>query len=105
MKKRFSNLSKAEQEKIEQEYHNMDPAEFDQQIAQAKTHVATSIRLPGELVEALMALAELEGEPGFQVMVRKWVEERLRQEAKLALKLSKAPVKQVAAVLERQVAK
>jgi hypothetical protein len=38
MKKRFSSLSKAEQEKIELEYHQMNPADFDDLMSQAKTH-------------------------------------------------------------------
>src|SRR5205809_4778284 len=46
MKKRFGNLSKAEQEKIELEYHQMNPDEFDGEMAKAKKHVVESIRLP-----------------------------------------------------------
>jgi hypothetical protein len=52
-KKRFGDLSKAEQKKIEQEYHQMNPAEFDNLMPQAKTYATASIRLPGELVERL----------------------------------------------------
>ena len=105
MKKRFGKLPKAEQERIELEYHQMDPREFDERMSKANTHVATSIRLPGELVEALKVVAELEGEPGYQAMVRKWIEERLQQEAKLALRLPKLPIKKIVAALERQITK
>ena len=88
MKKQFSDLSKAEQEKIELEYHQMNPAEFDDLMAQTKTYTTASIRLPSELVETLKVVAKLEGERGYQSMVRKWISERLQQEARLALRLS-----------------
>lgn len=105
MKKRFGKLSTAEQEKIELEYHQMDPDDFDEPMSKAKKHMATSIRLPGELVETLKVVAELEGERGYQPMVRKWIEERLQHEARLALRLSKMPRKEVVARLKRQVTK
>jgi hypothetical protein len=35
MKKRFAKLSKGEQEKVEEEYHKMDPHEFDTLMARA----------------------------------------------------------------------
>jgi len=38
MKKRFEKLSKSEQEKVEAEYHNMDPHEFDTIMARALPH-------------------------------------------------------------------
>jgi hypothetical protein len=44
MKKRVSELSKTEQEKLELEYHQMTPAEVDEQMSAAKKHVAGSIR-------------------------------------------------------------
>ena len=81
MKKRFSKLTKAKQEEIELEYHQMKPAEFDEQMSEAKKHVAESIRLPREMVETLKVMAESEGERGYQTMVRKWIEQRLVQEA------------------------
>jgi len=105
MKKRFGKLSKAEQEKIELEYHQMKPDEFDEQMSNAKKHAADSIRLPGEMVETLKIVAELKGERDYQTIVRKWIEERLEQEAKLALSLSKMPTKKNVAVLKRQVTK
>jgi hypothetical protein len=105
MKKRFSDLSKAEQEEIELEYHHKDSAEFDDLISQTKTGTTTSIRLPGELVKTLKIVAKLEGERGYQSMVRKWVIERLQQEARMALRLSEMPLKEVVAVLEGQITK
>ena len=82
MKKRFSKLTKAKQEEIELEYHQMNPAELDSQMTGAKKHVADSIRLPHEIVETLKLVAESEGERGYQTMVRKWIEQRLHQEAR-----------------------
>ena len=59
--KRLDNLSRAEQEKIELEYHQMDPVEFDDLMSQAKTCATASVRLPGELVELLKVVAKLGG--------------------------------------------
>jgi hypothetical protein len=36
--------------------------------------------LPAELVETLKMVAESEGEPEYQAIVKRWIEERLRQE-------------------------
>ncbi|MEW6608211.1 MAG: hypothetical protein AB1414_12335 [bacterium] len=105
MKKRFGNLSKGEQEKIEMEYHQMDPEEFDNLMSAAKTYTTASIRLPGELVGKLKVVAKLEGEWGYQSMVRKWITERLQQETRMALRLSEMPLKEVVAVLEKQIIK
>ena len=45
MKKKFADLSKAEQEKIEAAYHNMDPQEFDDLMSRAvKYHPGTKPR-------------------------------------------------------------
>lgn len=82
MRKRFSKLTQAKQEEIELEYHQTNPAEFDEQMSKAKKHVADSIRLPREMVETLKVMAESEGERGYQTMVRKWIEQRLHQEAR-----------------------
>jgi hypothetical protein len=38
MKKKFSELSKAEQEEIELWYHNLDPRELDDLMREAKRH-------------------------------------------------------------------
>jgi hypothetical protein len=102
MKKQFGRLSKAEQEKIEKKYHQMNPADFDDLMSEAETAATASIRLPGKIVEALKIVAKLEGERKYQTMVRKWITERLRQEAQMALRLSEMPLKEVAAVLEEQ---
>ncbi len=82
MKKQFSELSKAEQEKVELEYHQMNPEEFDEQMKHATRHVPDTIRLPSQLVATLQNMAESAGETGYQTMVRRWIEERLQQERK-----------------------
>jgi len=38
MKKRFAKLSKSEQEKVEADYHNTDPHEFDTIMSRASVH-------------------------------------------------------------------
>jgi hypothetical protein len=101
MKKKFGNLSKEEQEKRESEYHRMKPKEFDQLMTRAKRHSPQVIRLPAAWIDRLEAMAELEGEPGYHTMVRKWIEERLRQESRLAFRLSKMPRPKIAAFLKR----
>ncbi len=80
MKKQFAKLPKAKQEKIESKYHQMKPEEFDEQMSQAEHHTPDAIRLPPELIETLKTVAESEGEAEYQTMVRRWIEERLRQE-------------------------
>lgn len=102
MKKKAGKPSKAEQEKIELEYHRMNPEDFDELMKQAKRHTPAAIRLPAHLIEALKMMARLEGEPRYQTLVRRWIEERLQQEARLALKLSRMPLAEVVAVLEPQ---
>ena len=39
MKKQLGKLSKAEQEKVEREYHRMKPEDFDEAISRARKHV------------------------------------------------------------------
>jgi len=102
MKKRFSKLSKAEQEKKEIEYHQMKSEDFDEQMSRAKQHSPNIIRLPPRLVEALKTMAELTGGAEYQTLVRRWIEERLKQEAGIALRLSKMPIPEIVAVLKRQ---
>jgi hypothetical protein len=80
MKRQFSKLPKGEREKIETEYHWMKPADFDARMSHAKRHSPGAIRLPSKLVENLQTLAQSEGEPEYQAMVRRWIEERLQQE-------------------------
>jgi hypothetical protein len=84
MKKRFAKLTKSEQEKAEAEYHRMKPEELDKVIARAKPHSPNAIRLSPRLVKRLKTVAESEGEPEYQAMVQRWVEERLQQAAKRA---------------------
>jgi len=38
MKKRSAKLTKSEQEKVEADYHNMDPHEFDAIMSRASLH-------------------------------------------------------------------
>ena len=78
MKRHFSKLTKAEQEAVELAYHQMKPEDFDELMINAKRHVPETIRLPKELVKRLKAVAKSEGEPEYQIMVRKWIEERLQ---------------------------
>jgi hypothetical protein len=104
MKREFAKLSRVEQEKVELEYHRTKPEAFDKLMARAKPHSPDAIRLPHHLVETLKAVAVTEGEPEYKTMVRKWVEERLRQETKLAPKSSKRSYPKKAA-LRRQVDK
>jgi hypothetical protein len=80
MKKQVGKLAKAEREKIETQYHRMNPADFDKRMSQATRHSPGAIRLPAKLVETLKMVAESEGEHEYQAMVKRWIEERLRQE-------------------------
>jgi hypothetical protein len=105
MKKRFAKLSKAEQAKVELEYHQMKPQSFDNLMSKSKRYAPQAIRLPPDLIEPLKTIAELEGEPDYQDMVRNWIEERLQQEARLALKLSQKRLPKKVAALKRQVTK
>jgi hypothetical protein len=105
MKKKFGKLSKEEQEKRESEYHRMKPEEFDRLMTRARRYTPYAIRLPAAWIEGLEAMAELEGEPGYHTMVRRWIEERLRRESRLALRLSKMPLPKITALLKWQVPK
>ena len=80
MKKQFGKLPKTEREKIEAQYHRIKPEDLDEPMSHAKRYTPSVIRLPPELVETLKMVAESEGEPEYQAMVRRWIEERLQQE-------------------------
>ncbi len=80
---------------MELDYHQMKPEEFDELISQARPHTPGAVRLPPKLVEAVKMVAESEGEPRYQVLVRRWIEERLRQEARLAVRLSRGLKRQI----------
>ena len=80
MKKRVAKLTGAEREKIEARYHRMKPQDFDETTSSATHHTPSTIRLPRQLVQTLKMVAESEGETEYQSMVRRWIEERLRQE-------------------------
>ena len=81
MKKKFGRLSKADQEAVESEYHLMKPEEFDESMAEAEFHTPSSVRLPLEMVESLKIVAKSKGEPEYQTLVKRWIEERLQQES------------------------
>ncbi|HLQ76395.1 MAG TPA: hypothetical protein VK210_03520 [Terriglobia bacterium] len=84
-KKRFGKLSKPAQKKVESEYHGMKAEEFKDLMSTARLHTPAVIRLPEKLVETLKTLAQSAGELRYQTMVKRWIEERLRQEAKTVL--------------------
>ena len=81
MKKQFGKLSKSEQEKVESDYHRTKPEEFDKVMSRAKSHSPNAIHLSPRLVKRLKMVAALEGEPEYQAMVQRWVEERLQHDA------------------------
>jgi len=80
MRKSFGKLPKREQEKIEAKYHKMNPRDFDGTMSRARRHSPAVIRLSPTLVQKLKRLARAEGESEYEVMVRRWVEERLQRE-------------------------
>lgn len=84
MKKQFGKLSKSERQKIEAQYQELSPQDFDERMSRAKRLSPGAIRLPSKLVENLKTLAESEGEPEYQKMVKRWIEERLQQETSTA---------------------
>jgi hypothetical protein len=92
MRKQFSRLSKAEQQKVELEYHQMPPDQLEKVMVKGKRHSPGTIRLSSRLVEKLKTVAKCEGEPEYQTMVKRWVEERLQQETKSLRKPSKLAV-------------
>jgi hypothetical protein len=104
MKKEFAKLPRGAQEKVEFEYHGMKPEEFDMLMAGAKPHSPDTIRLPRRMVETLKVVAETAGEKGYETLVRRWVDERLRQETRSARKSAKKPYPKKATA-RRQVVK
>jgi hypothetical protein len=84
MKKQLAKLTGVDREKIEAEYHRMDPSDFDDRMSRAKRKSPGAIRLPSKLVENLKTLAESEGEREYQTMVKRWIEERLQKETSTA---------------------
>jgi hypothetical protein len=84
MKRQFRRLPKKERERIEGEYHSMSPRDFDDRMSRTKRQSPGAIRLPSQLVENPKTLAESEGEPEYQTMVKRWIEERLQKETSAA---------------------
>jgi hypothetical protein len=89
MRKRFANLSRTEQEKVEAWYHEQNPLQFDDVMRRAASHSPDVIRLPPRLTATLKKLAKREGEPEYQIMVTRWLNERVQKETSSAPKLSK----------------
>ncbi len=89
MKKQICDLSAVAREQLEEAYHQMSPEDLDDWMLVARVHVPETICLPDTLAERLSALADVLGEPEYQAMVIRWIEERLQQEARLALRVSK----------------
>jgi hypothetical protein len=83
-KTQFEKLSNAEKRKVESEYHMMKAKEFDETMSSARPHTPAAIHLPVKLIETLKAFAESAGERQYQTMVKRWIEERLHQEANAA---------------------
>ena len=84
MKKQFGKLTEADKEKIEDQYHRMSPQDFDERMSRSKRWSSGAIRLPSKLVKSLKSLAESEGEPEYQTMVKRWIEEGLQEETSTA---------------------
>jgi predicted DNA binding CopG/RHH family protein len=80
MTRNFNSLSPDEQHEIELAYHQMSPASFEKQMKQATRQSPEVLRLPSDLIESLKKRAQSSGEPAYQDMVRRWIEERLQQE-------------------------
>ena len=84
MKKKFAELSKKERERVESKYHDMKPEQFDDTMSTASAQSPDAIRLPKKLVLKLKIVAKRKGEAEYQNIVKSWIEERLKQENKLA---------------------
>jgi len=82
MRKKLAKMSKPEQQKIEAEYHRMESQDFDEIMASSVRHSPNAVRLPSRLVEKLKTVAERQGKSEYRSMVKTWIEERLRQEAR-----------------------
>jgi len=80
MKRKFSALSKREQERAEAQYHRMRPEDFDEIMSSGTRHTPNAVRLPSRLVEKLKTVAKQKGKAEYQTMVKTWIEERLQQE-------------------------
>ena len=80
MNKRVARLTKAPREKVETKYHRMKPEDLDESMSVARRHTPATIRLPQQLVQTLKTVAKSEGEAEYQAMVRRWIEERLKQD-------------------------
>ncbi|MBI1761039.1 MAG: hypothetical protein HYR56_06335 [Acidobacteria bacterium] len=105
MKKQIRELAAVERAQLEEAYHQMNPADLDELMAHATSYQPVLFHLPEALVTQLKALAEVTGESGYQTMICRWIEERLQQEARLALRIAKQAKPKAIAVLARRGAK
>ena len=106
MRKQFGKLSKTEQEKVEIAwYHEQSSREFDDVMRRASSHNPDVIRLPARLTATLKKLEKKEGEPEYQLMVTRWLNERVQKEARSGSKLSKKSKPKRGPDLKRQVSK
>ena len=80
MKKTFGKLTKREQEKVEAEYRQMKPEDFDEIMSAATRQSPNAVRLPSRLVKKLKSVAQRKGQREYQTLVKDWIEERLKQE-------------------------
>ena len=80
MKKKFADLSKREQKKVEVEYHRMKPEDFDEIMSTATRHTPNTVRLSNRLVEKLKTVAKRQGKAEYQTIVKAWIEERLQRD-------------------------
>jgi len=69
MKRHFAGLSKAEQEKVEDEYHRMKSEEFDETMARAKTHRVHG-RTLNQREDADNELAQMAADPDIERELR-----------------------------------
>ncbi len=83
MKKHLGKLPKPEREKIEAEFLARNPRDFDDRMSRAKRYSPRAIRLSPKMIEHLKMLAKSEGEPEYETMVKRWIEERLEKETSI----------------------
>jgi hypothetical protein len=105
MRKQFAKLPTTEQQKVEAWYHKQNPREFCDVMRRASSHSPDVIRLPPRLTATLKRLAKREGEPEYQIMITRWLKERVQKEARSAPKLSKKSKLKRGSDLKRQVSK
>lgn len=86
MRKQFAKLSRTEQQKVEAWYHKQNLREFRDVMRRASSHSPNVIRLPPRLTATLKRLAKREGEPEYQIMITRWLKERVQKRSKIGPK-------------------